>query len=302
MQPSFENLPPIHGQSFRCFDRRDNGYPDRWHRHPEIELTLIPRGSGARLVGDHMGTYADLDLVLLGPNLPHTWASDSCRGEGADREEGIVTQFRPHFLGNEFFKVAEMLPVDELLQRSRCGLWYPPEVALSMSERLREMVTQTGPKRLLNLLSCLEELSKFPDAVELATAGYVGPTSSASESRMQVISEYAQQSFTDASLNTGRLAEKLQMNPSAFCRFFKRSTGLTPSSYINQLRVGFACRQLLNSDRSVLQVCHESGFASTSYFNETFRKLRGISPRQFRSRHSKIQSSGSSPLSGTQQP
>ena len=111
---------------------------------------------------------------------------------------------------------------------------------------------------------------------------------------MKVICEYTQQTFTDSSLTTRRLAKQLQMNSSAFCRFFKQSTGLTPSAYLNELRIGFACRRLLDSDHSILDVCEESGFASISHFNEMFRKLRGMSPRQYRSQHSRVQSGESS--------
>ena len=46
-----------------------------WHHHPEFELTLTRNSRGQRFVGDHVGNYDDGDLVLIGPNLPHTWAS-----------------------------------------------------------------------------------------------------------------------------------------------------------------------------------------------------------------------------------
>jgi AraC-like DNA-binding protein len=242
-----------------------------------------------------LGTYTDNDLVLLGPNLPHTWASDKFHGEKFDMHEGIVTQFLPDFLGREFFEAGEMHAIGELLKRSQRGLWYPATFAVEIGKRLNRMTTLTGARRLLELLECLDELSRFPEPRELASAGYVGPTNSTSESRMQIIYDFTQQNFTDATLNAGLLAKRLDMNASAFCRFFKQSTGLTPSSFINELRIGYACRQLLDSDRSVLKVCYDSGFASTSHFNETFRKLRGMSPRKYRLRHASLHSRDSKP-------
>ena len=147
MKASFEKLALSHSQSFRCFDRRVNKLPARWHRHPEIELTFVPKGDGSRLVGDHLGAYTDNDLVLLGPNLPHTWVSDRFRGEKIDRHEAIVVQFHHDFLGREFFETAEMQPIEELLQRSTRGLWFPPDLAHCIGERLERMMTQSGPKR-----------------------------------------------------------------------------------------------------------------------------------------------------------
>ncbi len=302
MKASYEKLPLKQGQSFRCFDRRVNRLPARWHRHPEYELTFVPGGDGSRLVGDHIGTYADNDLVLLGSNLPHNWSSDEFRGQKIDMHEGIVTQFHPELLGQGFFTTAELQPIGELLRRSQRGLWYPPEFAKTIGQRLKVLMQQSGPRRLIGLLDCLTELSEFRGAIELATEGYVGPSSSSAESRMQLVCEYTQQHFADSSLTAGRLAATLEMNPSAFCRFFKQSTGVTPSAYLSELRIGFACRKLLDSDKSILSVCHESGFASTSHFNDMFRKLRGMSPRQYRLDHTSLQVSdaenGCEPTSG----
>ncbi|MEM9645118.1 MAG: AraC family transcriptional regulator, partial [Planctomycetota bacterium] len=63
MKPSYELLVPPNGDSFRCFDRSALQSPVKWHRHPEVELTYIATGSGSRVVGDHIGSYGDHDLV-----------------------------------------------------------------------------------------------------------------------------------------------------------------------------------------------------------------------------------------------
>ena len=285
MQVTFEKLSPPRGSAFRCFDRRDYQLPARWHRHPEIELTFVPRGDGVRLVGDHIGTFSDNDLVLLGSNLAHTWSADEYRGQAIDMHEAVVAQFTPEFAGADFFKTPDMEPIHELLQRSQRGLWYPAAFAQEIGRQMRAMMSMHGPNRLLCLLTCLTRLADFPNAVELATVGYCGPTTSVSESRMQVIFEHMQQQFAKPSLTTASLAKLIDMNTSAFCRFFKQSTGLTPTSYIGELRIGLACRLLQDSEKSVLEIWFESGFGSASQFNSVFRKRCGLSPREYRTRH-----------------
>ena len=56
--------------------------PFQWHHHPELELTLTMNSRGLRFIGDQVAQNDDGDLVLLGPNLPHTWASREAVREG----------------------------------------------------------------------------------------------------------------------------------------------------------------------------------------------------------------------------
>ena len=287
MKPSFEKLAPDQGQSFRCLDRSTLETPVRWHRHPEIELTYVERGSGARLVGDHIGAYANHDLVLLGSNLPHTWNSDQYRGQRYDRHPALVVQFHPDFLGTHFFQTAEVSSVRELLTSADRGLWYTPEVAISTGRQIQQLLTATGASRLILLLQILDQLTHC-QPVSLASPGYTGPVSKTAESRIRLVCDHIQQHFTDPRFSVASLADLLYMNPSAFSRFFKQSTGRTPTRYINELRIGYACRQLMESDRAVLDICHRSGFDSPSFFNRTFRQLRNCTPREFRSRHSDV--------------
>lgn len=242
-------------------------------------------------MGDHIGTFDDHDLVLLGPNLPHNWIADEFRGQKIDMHEAIVTQFNRDFLGPQFFETPEAIAVAQLLARAGKGLWFPPETGRPVGERLRKIPSLTGIHRITELLGCLEQLSQCKSATELASEGYVLNSASTSETKIQIVFDYIAENLTDPKLTAGRLAELLEMNTSAFCRLFKRRTGRTPTNHLNELRIGFARRLLLSTDSKILDVCFDSGFSSVSYFNRQFKKHFAMSPTKFRTQHRDFQNS-----------
>ena len=74
MKPQFERVTYPNGCSLRVYNRRVSEIPFEWHHHPEYELTLTLNSRGWRFIGDHIGQYQAPDLVLVPPDMPHTWA------------------------------------------------------------------------------------------------------------------------------------------------------------------------------------------------------------------------------------
>jgi hypothetical protein len=75
MKPQYERVTIPDGCSVRVYHRQIAQIPFEWHHHPEYELTLTMNSRGRRFVGDHIADYAGDDLVLVPPDMPHTWAS-----------------------------------------------------------------------------------------------------------------------------------------------------------------------------------------------------------------------------------
>jgi hypothetical protein len=149
-------------------------FPFFWHVHSEYELTLIRSGRGRRHVGDHVGAFAG-DLVLVGPELPHSWLSTSRPDDApAERSAAVVVQFRAGFLGDAFLKRRELRAVRELLAAAAGGgLAFPSPLGAQTRRLLPAMAEQDGLGRLLGLLQALSELARArPSATALASAGF----------------------------------------------------------------------------------------------------------------------------------
>jgi AraC-like DNA-binding protein len=281
MRPSFEKLIPPDGSSIRCFYRTSLQRP-MWHYHPEIELKFIKRGSGARFVGDSIESYGDDDLVLLGSNLPHHWASDLYRGKKYDHQHVLVVQFLPDVFGDRFLARPELSSVAELLQRSKRGLQFTGATQRASAALLTQMLDESPFERLLTLLRCLQLLASSSEVIPLASEGYAPAFKHHIRTRIYRVCQYISENVSDPALSQSQIADFARMTPAAFCRFFKAATQRTVTEYTNELRIAFASRLLVESDASILQISLASGFATTSNFHRQFRHFKKLSPREYR--------------------
>ena len=273
-----ERVAPGPAASFVWKRRRDPRFEFAWHFHPEIELTRIVRSRGRRLVGDSVEEYADGDLVLVGPELPHTWHSEPGR---RGPHEAVVVQFSPGFLGKGFLERPELLGVRRLLERARRGLRFDGPAARDVGRRLEGMDGLDGFGRLRALLDALARLAAERRPRPLASPGYAPPARRGDPRRIdRVCRHLAERYLEDVPL--AEAAARAHLSTSAFCRYFRARTGQTLVGYLNELRIGHACRLLLETDRPVADIAFDSGFRNLAHFNRRFLALRGRPPREYR--------------------
>ena len=271
-------LPPDQNRSFLHFEFEARRFRTPFHYHPEVELTLIVDGPGHRYVGDHIGRFDSGDLVLIGPNLPHMYTSD-------DKFHGpahaVVTQFLPTFLGEDFLKVGELAPVRKLLERSRVGLAFYGRTREKVATRMLELKRLEGLARLSALLQILELLAWSVDCRPLASPGYSPSLALYQGERINNVCALISRRFREG-ITQSEAARAAKMSPPSFSRFFKRATNRTFRAFLNEVRVGHASHLLVESDKTVAEICYESGFGNLSNFNRQFLKLRRVAPRLYR--------------------
>nr|WP_226894985.1 AraC family transcriptional regulator [Luteolibacter marinus] len=276
-------VPQTDRESFAVREFKLKRFPSGWHYHPEIELTWVVESSGRRWVGDHVNNYQAGDLVLIGPNVPHYWMNDET-GRPDEMAHSIVIQFRRDCFGADFFSLVEMRGVDELLKRSMRGLQFDGAVRDRVAGRMSGLLGMVGLPRFVELVSILGELAKATDAKPLSSPGFTPRPDQGSVERVDKIYEYiARRSASD--FNHAELAGLLGMSPSGLSHYFKRTVGTTLSSFVAEVRIGQACRHLILGDRPVSEIAFKAGFENLSSFNAWFRRLRGMSPRDFRQSH-----------------
>lgn len=246
----------------------------KWHYHPEYELTLITRGAGKRLVGDCYESFETGDLVLLGPELPHTWSSDKIKKQTVS---AVVIQFSQDFIKN-FLPLQEFKNIFALLTASQRGLFFPQAKALfSNMEALPDL---SGMEKVTALLTILQQLTTL-EHQKLCSEYFHAIRGEKTEKRINKVCLYIQKNAA-REITLEQVAALVHLSRSAFSKFFKRATGKTFSDYVNDIRIGNACHLLTESDKTINEIAHETGFESLTYFNRVFLRKKQVTPRDFR--------------------
>lgn len=278
MKAAYEDIDSKKGDaSFLAYELNVPFFPFKWHYHPEYELTLIVKGSGKRMVGDSHMNFEAGDLVLIGPDMPHTWVSDDQRKR--NRSSAIVIQFSEQFIGS-LVQPVEMDAIVRLLADSTDGLFFAQQSTKKIRDLIQTLPSKTGVEKITTLLTILDQLAILRKS-RLASPHYTGVKGKENENRLNKVCRYLQKHASEK-LTVRNAATLIHLSDSAFCKFFKRATGKTFSDYLNEVRVGFACQQLAESDKSIAGIAYECGFESLTYFNRVFLRKKGVTPRQFR--------------------
>lgn len=256
---------------------------NKFHFHEECQLVYIVQGEGKRIIGDNICFFKPGELILVGANTPHIWHNDKkyfeCEGENL-RARSLSLFFDS---GKNLKILSEMIDVsnmERLFQNAKRGIMFTGKSAKVVKEILREMTGQNEFDRLLSFLRILNTLATTPDIEMLANEGYVNTRTSHCPDRLDLIIKYIFNNFySDVLLD--RAAELAKMNKYAFCRYFKQRTQKTFINFVNEVRISYACRLLLNENKQIAEVCYESGFNSLSNFNKFFRDIKGMTPSEY---------------------
>lgn len=255
-----------------------------WHFHHVFELNLMIHGSGTRFVGDHIGHYEDGDLVLMAPNLPHTWYADP-RLPGSQRpHDSIGIQFAASFLGTEVYDETGWQHIGRLLERATRGIEFCRQIAQEAMTNIVRLDSLQGPARLIEFLKILDALAQAHEYQLLSSPHFAPSLDAHTEKRIDKVCGYLSQHYTRP-LKLADIADIAHLSISAFSHFFHSTTGKTFITYVNELRVGLACKLLAESEMKIADIACEVGFGNLSNFNRQFLKLKRISPKAYRQQY-----------------
>ena len=276
MKLALEQVGLSEGSSFRLLLTPGLNDYYYWHFHPEYEIVFVTGASGTRHIGDHISRYEGSDLVLIGPYIPHL---NFDYGVRTDCEQ-VVVQMKEDFLGKEFMLLPEMEKCRQLFENARTAIAFTGETKIKVGEMLMQLADAGPFDRMMKLLSIFGELAASVETESLNARPLENLSDFKEQQRMQRIHRYVEDHYQQQP-ESHEAASLVNLSTAAFCRYFKKSTSMTFTDYVNKYRINQA-KKLLLMDKNVTEACFDSGFENLSHFNRTFKKFAGENPSSFR--------------------
>lgn len=252
---------------------------NRWHYHKEVELIHFKKGEGTQFIGDNIKRFKTGDVALVGSNLPHYWRFDDAYfGENPKLSADVrVAHFCEDFWGNNFLDLPENASIKSILEKSKRGLQITGKTRTAVAEILDNLLNADGPQRIILLVQALITIAGCKQMEPLSSMGFKHDFMEAENDRINDIYDFTLKNFKRP-IQLEEIASVANISPNSFCRYFKSRTRKTYSQFLIEIRVGHACKLLIESGMSIKQLCYESGFNNFTSFHKYFKLITGKSP------------------------
>lgn len=263
----------------------------KWHFHPKhVEIILITEGTGTGFVGDSIRSFGPGTLALIGANVPHVWLNDKSHYQPSSslKAGAIVLKFAEDMLGHEFLSLPGMQPIQHLVhERSKRGMLFFEAAQPKIGRLMRSLPGLNDFARIMQLLQILKFMACSEDFQYLSSPGFINTNNQNDCERIDRVHQYVMENFNQK-ITLQKAAALANLTPNAFCKYFKERTGKTFFEFINEIRIGYARKYLLDQELSVSQIGYECGFNTLSNFYKMFNQIAHMPPLEYRKKYGQL--------------
>ena len=284
----FREITPLSSEDcFVILNRTKTNFTYPVHIHPEYELNFIENAKGARrIVGDSIEEIDDLELCLIGnEKLEHGWIDNVCSSETIHE---ITIQFHHNLFLESMLNKRQFHSLSVMFENAKKGIAFSRPTIENVKDKIVALVDNSnGFCSVMDLINILHELSVDENPRILCNSTFTDNKDSSDSRRVQKVISYLQANY-QKEIHLSDVANYIGMSDASFSRFMKKRTGRNFIEYFNDLRLGIATRNLVNSSKSIAEISFECGFNNLSNFNRIFKKRKGTTPKEFREDYSKM--------------
>lgn len=283
MKTALQKSPIPQSHAFVAKQLKEPIFDPNWHFHSEYQLFMVLKGGGTRFIGDNVKPFKPGDITFTGPDLPHLWRSDqeTPMENTTNHCEGIVVYFNENFIGKSLLQKQETIRIRQLLKKSLRGLDVTGKTRKKIQKMLSKLLVLKGFDGVLELLKILNILSQTNELEPLASPGYTNSLKEGDTERMNKVYAFVMQNFRQK-MAVSELGELTSMTPTSFSRYFRVHANKTFSEFVSEIRIGHACKLLIEKKLSASQACYESGYRTLSNFNRQFKALTQQTPSEYK--------------------
>lgn len=254
---------------------------NRLHYHPEVELIHFKSGEGTQYVGDNITRFNAGDIVLVGSNLSHYWQFDDEYFEDDPKIEADVrvAHFCENFWGDHFLNLPENKLIKTTLEKAKRGIQITGRAKQEVGRLLEEALYSEGSRRIVLLMEILTIISESEQKI-LSSVGFNPNCDDIEDNRISRIYEYSLANFKNK-ISLKEIATIAHMSENSFCRYFKARTRKTYMQFLIEIKVGHACKLLIENKMSIKQIYYDSGFNNVTSFHKYFKCITGKSPLMY---------------------
>lgn len=234
------------------------------HRHDYYSIELVTGGEAVQYINEEKYVCREGSIVLMSPFDSHRY-----------KYSGVLTlEFMCFDEGMLFSDVWDNIDIDN----------FPYVAELNDDEfvsALSDISTIRKEKKRRDEMSEIMIKSTTNKLVAMILRGAHKKCEKRKHKDIKSALSYIRYHFREP-ITMEEMADKLHITPSYFCRCFKDYTHQTFKEYITALRLEYAMRQIKTTDKSITEICYESGFSTCAYFSKIFTKKFGKTPKEIR--------------------
>lgn len=253
-------------------------------------MIYIEKSTGTKFVGDCIEQFSPGDLVLIGSCLPHLWLNDKKYFKRKDLiAEAKVVHFHPDCFGDKFFHIPEMHKIHKVIESAKVGIRVEGKNKEIIVEQIGKLFSENEFEKVISLLKILKLIGDEPNKVFLSSHSFINSYAKNSNTKLDKVYEYVLNNFKEE-INLNLTADLVHMNPSAFSRYFKQTTNKTFVQFLNEVRIGYACKILIDEgDKNISEIAFECGYKNLSNFNRQFKLITKKTPRDYLTSHHQVE-------------
>ena len=276
-------------ESFTVSHHRLPRFLNVWHYHQELELVYIEKSTGTKFIGDCIEQFSPGDLVMIGSCLPHLWLNDTKYFESKGLIAAAkVIHFHPDCFGKGFFNIPEMHKIHKIIEDTKVGVRIEGKSKDKIIRLIESLFYENEFDKVMSLLKILRLIAEEPEKTFLSSHSFINSYAKNPNTKLDKVYEFILNNFKEE-INLNRIADLVHMNPSAFSRYFKQTTNKTFVQFLNEVRIGYACKILMNQgDKNISEIAFECGYKNLSNFNRQFKLITKKTPRDYLTSHHQV--------------